>query len=235
MKYEVKGIDEEEKTVTNIDKKLEKMDQGELDMDDDDDDSLEEDEDDVAAQAIGNLGPNEDLSEVGKEMRKLLKNDTLNKVDVESSSDDDDLDDSDDPDKEPIVPILFQGKIDQMSFSDDQTREKASQNKKLKEENNKKLTSTTATQSPQSASSLQPTNNTTSSNPSDTITEEKIREMLSRRSMTHSELIQKFVAKKQNMTKEQKNEIVQKLVMILRKINFEEKTINGKKYIVLKT
>jgi len=227
MKYEVKGIDEEEKTVTNIDKKLEKMDQGELDMDDDDDDdddSLEDYEDNVAEQEIGNLGPVEDLSEVGNEMRKLLKSEILNQ-DNELSSDDDNLDDSDDPDKEPVVPTMDKFR-QSSSFSNRQARESASQNKKFKEKNinHKKLTSaTTIIQRTQSASSLLSTNDTTSSNPSDAITEEKIRETLLCRSMTHSELIQKFVAKKQNMTKEQKNEIVQKLVVILKKLILKKK------------
>ncbi len=63
MKYEVKGIDEEMKTIPDIEKKLEQMDENgdELDFDDDDD------EDGKTAA--------DDLSDVGK----LLKSDVVSK------------------------------------------------------------------------------------------------------------------------------------------------------------
>jgi hypothetical protein len=63
VKYEVKGIDEEMKTIPDIEKKLEQMDENgdELDFDDDDD------EDGKTAA--------DDLSDVGK----LLKSDVVSK------------------------------------------------------------------------------------------------------------------------------------------------------------
>ncbi|CAF0936073.1 unnamed protein product, partial [Didymodactylos carnosus] len=68
----------------------------------------------------------------------------------------------------------------------------------------------------------------------DAVTEEKIRELLLRRPMTFGELIQKFIPKKQNMTAEQKDEIIKALAAILQKINYESKLVNGKTRLSLK-
>ncbi len=72
---------------------------------------------------------------------------------------------------------------------------------------------------------------------SETITEEKVRNLLLRKQyMTSTELIQHFLPKTENLrTKEIKEGIVQKLAAILRRLNIEEKNINGKKRIKLKT
>jgi hypothetical protein len=54
--------------------------------------------------------------------------------------------------------------------------------------------------------------------------------------MTHTELIQIFLPKTESLrTKEVKNGIVQKLASVLRRLNIEERTINGKKHIKLKS
>jgi hypothetical protein len=53
--------------------------------------------------------------------------------------------------------------------------------------------------------------------------------------MTFTELIQIFWPKIENLrTKEVKDGIVRKLATVLRRLNIEEKTINGKKHIKLK-
>ncbi len=74
MKYEVKGIDEEMKTIPDIEKKLEQMDENgdELDFDDDDDEDIpdiEENDEENGKTAA------DDLSDVGK----LLKSDVVSK------------------------------------------------------------------------------------------------------------------------------------------------------------
>ncbi|CAF1539444.1 unnamed protein product, partial [Adineta steineri] len=78
---------------------------------------------------------------------------------------------------------------------------------------------------------------TTPANPSDTITEDKVRTLLLRKNyMTFTELIQNFLPKAEtSRTKEVKEGIVQKLATILKRLNIEEKTINGKKHIKLKS
>jgi hypothetical protein len=54
--------------------------------------------------------------------------------------------------------------------------------------------------------------------------------------MTSTEIIQNFLPKTDNLrTKEVKLGIVQKLATVLKRLNIEEKTINGKKYIKLKS
>lgn len=54
--------------------------------------------------------------------------------------------------------------------------------------------------------------------------------------MTSKELIQNFLPRSENLrTKEVKEGIVQKLATILKRLNIEEKTMNGKKYMKLKT
>jgi len=77
----------------------------------------------------------------------------------------------------------------------------------------------------------------TPSNPSETITEDKVRSLLLRKQyMTFTELIQNFLPKTENLrTKEIKEGIVQKLATILKRLNIEEKIINGKKHIKLKS
>jgi hypothetical protein len=71
---------------------------------------------------------------------------------------------------------------------------------------------------------------------SDTITEEKVHNLLLHKHMTFTELIQKFLPKmERDRTKEMKDGIVQKLATILKKLNIEEKIINGKKHIELKS
>jgi hypothetical protein len=71
---------------------------------------------------------------------------------------------------------------------------------------------------------------------SDTITDDKVRSLLLRKQyMTFTELIQIFWPKIENLrTKEVKDGIVRKLATVLRRLNIEEKTINGKKHIKLK-
>jgi hypothetical protein len=89
------------KTMPDIEKRLEEMDDngGEFNFDEDDDE--EEDIPDIEENDEENgKTTGDDLSDVGK----LLKSDAVSK-EMESSSDDDDLDDSDDPDKEPIETI----------------------------------------------------------------------------------------------------------------------------------
>jgi hypothetical protein len=105
MKYEAKGVDEEMKSMPDIEKKLEQMDENgdEFDFDDDDE---EEDIPEMDENDDENKTAADDLSDVGK----LLKSDAVSK-EMESSSDDDDLDDSDDPDKEPIEPITVNKRI----------------------------------------------------------------------------------------------------------------------------
>jgi len=82
-----------------------------------------------------------------------------------------------------------------------------------------------------------PSTSTTSANPSETITEEKVRNLLLRKHhMTFTELIQNFLPKPENLrTKEVKDGIVQKLATIIRRLNIEEKVIGGKKHIKLKS
>jgi len=72
---------------------------------------------------------------------------------------------------------------------------------------------------------------------SETITEDKVRSLLLRKQyMTFTELIQNFLPKTENLrTKEIKEGIVQRLATILKRLNIEEKMINGKKHIKLKT
>jgi len=74
-----------------------------------------------------------------------------------------------------------------------------------------------------------------SRNPSETITEDKVRSFLVRKQfITFTELIQNFLPKSKNLrTKEIKEGIVQKLATILKHLNIEEKIINGKKHIKL--
>ncbi|CAF1506656.1 unnamed protein product, partial [Didymodactylos carnosus] len=168
-KYEEKGIDEQIKVVTDIDKKLEKLENDEeIDLEDSDNEEEEED-DDPGANVIG-----KDLSEVGKEMRKLLEKDTLNKAD-ESSTDDDDLDDSDDPDKELIVPEEISHKIGQPSALE-KAKEIVQNRTTVQDDNktNKKTTTTSSSTSNASASSTS-AGVSTSSNSNDAVTEEKIR------------------------------------------------------------
>ncbi len=71
---------------------------------------------------------------------------------------------------------------------------------------------------------------------SETITEDKVRSLLLRKQfMTFTELIQKFLPKHETLrTKDIKEGIVQKLATIIRRLNIEEKMINGKKHIRLK-
>lgn len=72
---------------------------------------------------------------------------------------------------------------------------------------------------------------------SETITEERVRNLLLKKQyMTSKELIQNFLPRSENLrTKEVKEGIVQKLATILKRLNIEEKTMNGKKYMKLKT
>jgi hypothetical protein len=71
---------------------------------------------------------------------------------------------------------------------------------------------------------------------SETITEDKVRSLLLRKQyMTFTELIQNFLPTENLRTKEIKEGIVQKLATVLKRLNIEEKTINGKKHIKLKT
>ena len=72
---------------------------------------------------------------------------------------------------------------------------------------------------------------------SETITEEKVRSLISQKQhITFTELIQKFLPKSENLrTKEIKEGIVQKLATILKRLNIEEKFINGKKHITFKS
>ncbi|CAF0895097.1 unnamed protein product [Rotaria sordida] len=217
MKYEVKGIDEEMKTIPDIEKKLEQMDKNadELDFDDDDDndDILDSDEND---EENGKTTV-DDLSDVSK----LLKNDAVSK-EMESSSDDDDLDDSDDPDKESIDPIS--NSINTQLIPSEQIKTEKG-HKKAREEEMRAIKS--------KVMSLP----STPSNPSETITEDKVRNLLLRKQyMTFTELIQNFLPKTENLrTKEIKEGIVQKLATILKRLNIEEKIINGKKHVKLKT
>ncbi len=54
--------------------------------------------------------------------------------------------------------------------------------------------------------------------------------------MTFTELIQIFWPRAESLrTKEVKNGIVEKLATVLRRLNIEEKVINGKKHIKLKS
>lgn len=71
---------------------------------------------------------------------------------------------------------------------------------------------------------------------SETITEERVRALLSRKQlMTSKELIQHFLPKQETLrTQEVKQAIVEKLAAILKRLNIEEKNINGKKYMKLK-
>lgn len=71
---------------------------------------------------------------------------------------------------------------------------------------------------------------------SDTITEEKVRNLLiQRHHMTFTELIQKFLPKGEHLrTKEIKDGIVKKLADILKRLSIEERKINGKTHIRLK-
>ncbi|CAF4748028.1 unnamed protein product, partial [Rotaria magnacalcarata] len=216
-KYEVKGVDEQMKTIPDIDKKLEQMDDNadELDFDDDDEEEdihdLDDNDDENGRTAA------DDLSAV----TKLLKSDVVSK-EMESSSDEDDLDDSDDPDKETILPMATSTSNQAAPLEQIKT-EKG--HKKAKEEEMRAIKS--------QVMSLP----TTPANPSETITEEKVRSLLLRKQhMTSKELIQNFLPKAENLrTKEVKEGIVQKLATILRRLNIEEKMVNGKKYIKLKT
>ncbi|CAF3245372.1 unnamed protein product [Rotaria sp. Silwood2] len=213
-KYEVKGIDEEMKIVPDIEKKLEQMDENadELDYDDDDEDIPDiEDNDEENGKTAA-----DDLSDVGK----LLKSDAVSK-EMESSSDDDDLDDSDDPDKEPIEPMTNSMNT-QPNPSEQIKTEKG--HKKAREEEMRAIKSKVM-----SLPSTPP-------NPSETITEDKVRSLLLRKQyMTFTELIQNFLPKTESLrTKEIKEGIVQKLATILKRLNIEEKIMNGKKHIKLK-
>jgi hypothetical protein len=71
----------------------------------------------------------------------------------------------------------------------------------------------------------------------ETITEDKVRSLLVRKQhMTFTELIQNFLPKAEHLrTKEIKDGIVQNLAAVLRRLNIEEKMINGKKHIKLKS
>jgi len=77
----------------------------------------------------------------------------------------------------------------------------------------------------------------TPSNPTETITDDKVRSLLVRKQyMTFTELIQIFWPKNGNLrTKEVKEGIVRKLATVLKRLNIEEKVINGKKHIKLKS
>ncbi|CAF1140522.1 unnamed protein product [Rotaria sp. Silwood1] len=213
-KYEVKGVDEEMKAIPDIEKKLEQMDENadELDLDDDDEDIPDLDEND---EENGKTTA-DDFSDVGK----LLKSDAVSK-EIESSSDDDDLDDSDDPDKEPIEPIT--SSINTQPNPSEQIKTEKG-HKKAREEEMRAIKS--------KVMSLP----STPSNPSETITEDKVRSLLLRKQyMTFTELIQNFLPKTENLrTKEIKESIVQKLATILKRLNIEEKIINNKKHIKLK-
>lgn len=71
---------------------------------------------------------------------------------------------------------------------------------------------------------------------SETITEEKVRSLLLRKPITFTELIQMFLPRGENIrTKEVKDGIVRQLAAVLKRLNIEEKTINGKKHIRLKS
>jgi len=185
----------------------------EIDLDDDDEDIPDLDENDEDS----GKATTDDLSDVGK----LLKSDAVSK-EMESSSDDDDLDDSDDPDKEPIEQIASSSNIQPIPSEQVKT-EKG--HKKAKEEEMRAIKS--------KVMSLP----STPSNPSETITEEKVRSLLVRKQyMTSTELIQHFLPKtEKSRTKELKESIVQTLATVLKRLNIEEKTINGKKCIKLKT
>ncbi|CAF1122954.1 unnamed protein product [Rotaria sordida] len=214
-KYEVKGIDEEMRTMPDIEKKLEQMDENadELDFEDDDEEipDIEENDEENGKTAA------DDLSDVSK----LLKSDAVSK-EMESSSDDDDLDDSDDPDKEPIESVTSSMNT-QPNPSEQIKTEKG--HKKAREEEMRAIKS--------KVMSLP----STPSNPSETITEDKVRSLLLRKQyMTFTALIQNFLPKAENLrTKEIKESIVQKLATILKRLNIEEKMINNKKHIKLKT
>ncbi|CAF3854662.1 unnamed protein product [Adineta steineri] len=215
MKYEVKGVDEEVKNIPDMEKKLEQMDENPdgFDFDDDDEeipDIEDNDEENDKTSAA-------DLADVGK----MLKSDAVSK-DLESSSDDDDLDDSDDPDKEPADSLAIPTG-NQPIPSEQVKTEKG--HKKAKEEEMRAIKSTVMALP------------TTPANPSDTITEDKVRTLLLRKNyMTFTELIQNFLPKAEtSRTKEVKEGIVQKLATILKRLNIEEKTINGKKHIKLKS
>ncbi|CAF0958265.1 unnamed protein product [Adineta steineri] len=215
MKYEVKGVDEEVKNIPDMEKKLEQMDENPdgFDFDDDDEeipDIEDNDEENDKTSAA-------DLADVGK----MLKSDAVSK-DLESSSDDDDLDDSDDPDKEPADSLAIPTG-NQPIPSEQVKTEKG--HKKAKEEEMRAIKSTVMALP------------TTPANPSDTITEDKVRTLLLRKNyMTFTELIQNFLPKAEtSRTKEVKEGIVQKLATILKRLNIEERTINGKKHIKLKS
>ncbi|CAF3752800.1 unnamed protein product [Adineta steineri] len=231
MKYEVKGVDEEVKNIPDMEKKLEQMDENPdgFDFDDDDEeipDIEDNDEENDKTSAA-------DLADVGK----MLKSDAVSK-DLESSSDDDDLDDSDDPDKEPAdslaIPTGNQpipseqvktGTLKKSKYYLSRREEPKKGHKKAKEEEMRAIKSTVMALP------------TTPANPSDTITEDKVRTLLLRKNyMTFTELIQNFLPKAEtSRTKEVKEGIVQKLATILKRLNIEEKTINGKKHIKLKS
>jgi len=185
----------------------------EIDLDDDDEDIPDLDENDEDS----GKATTDDLSDVGK----LLKSDAVSK-EMESSSDDDDLDDSDDPDKEPIEQIASSSNIQPIPSEQVKT-EKG--HKKAREEEMRAIKSKVM-QLP-----------STPSNPSETITEDKVRSLLLRKQyMTFTELIQNFLPKTENLrTKEVKEGIVQKLATVLKSLNIEEKIISGKKHIKLKS
>lgn len=72
---------------------------------------------------------------------------------------------------------------------------------------------------------------------SDGITEDKVRNLLLRKqAITFTELIQVFLPRGDNLrTKEVKDGIVKRLAVVLKRLNIEEKMINGKKHIKLKS
>ncbi|CAF3483609.1 unnamed protein product [Rotaria socialis] len=75
----------------------------------------------------------------------------------------------------------------------------------------------------------------TSSNCIDAITEENVRNLLTGKLMTSKELIQEYLPKnEEERTREVKEAVVQKLAIILKRLNIHEKIINGKKHIALR-
>ncbi|CAF0748706.1 unnamed protein product [Adineta ricciae] len=214
-KYEIKGVDEEMKVVPDIEKKLEQMDEnnGEIDFFDDDEEEEVPDMDDMEDEA--GKGSGGDLNDFGK----LFANDAIKEI--ESSSDDDDMDDSDDPDKESNEPVA--SSVNSQPIPSEQVKTEKG-HKKAREEEMRAIKS--------KVMSLP----TTPSNPTDAITEEKVRSLLQRKPMTIGELIQMFLPKLESQrTKELKDSIVQKLATVIKRLDLEEKIINKKKHIKLKS
>lgn len=218
MKYEAKGIDEEMKTMPNIEKKIEQMDEygDEIDFEDDDDEEIpdiEENDDENRKE-----NDSDDFGDVGK----LLKNDAISK-EIGSSSDDDDMDDSDDPDKDNAESTSAAMNLQPVPSQQVKT-EKG--HKKAKEEEIRALKSQVISMSSSTASS---------SEPRDTITEEKVRSILARGQLTSTELIQKFLPKAEHQrTKELKQAIVERLAVIIKQIPVDNVKIDNKTYMRLR-